>query len=147
MGEAGQQQPTHSPLLGFNSRLIFFFCYATPSPALQSKTVLQAPLKPVNKGCRGCRKGPVLLSDCTWIAVIKWAIHPALPFRGSPTGARGGYISGRLLLYGDPGSAALVLIDLESCTSKGFFFFFNPPALPVASLCGGGSDAMRLRGG
>lgn len=89
----------------------------------------------------------MLLSGCTWIVVIKWAIHPALPFRGSPTGVRGGYISGRLLLYGDPGSAALALIDLEICTSEDAFFFFYPPPLPAASLCGGGSDAMRLRGG
>lgn len=36
----------------------------------------------------------------------------------------GGYISGRLLLYGDPGSAALALIDLEICASEGAFFFF-----------------------
>lgn len=67
----------------------------------------------------------MLLSGCTWIAVIKWAIHPALPFRGSPTGVRGGYISGRLLLYGDPGSAALALIDLEICTSEDAFFFLS----------------------
>lgn len=62
-----------------------------PAPALQGKTVLQAPPlpKPVKKGCRGCRKGPALLSDCTQLAVIKWAIHPALPFRGSPVGVRG----------------------------------------------------------
>lgn len=88
VGAAGHPQPTHSPLLGFNSRLIFFFffCYAAPAPALQSNPVLQAPLKPVNKGCRGCRKGLVLLSGCTWIAVIKWAIHPALPFRGTGGG-------------------------------------------------------------
>lgn len=65
-----------------------------------------------------------MLSGCTWIAVIKWAIHPALPFRGSLTGVWGGYILGRLLLYGDPGSAALALIDLEICTSEGVFFFF-----------------------
>lgn len=126
------------------------------APALQGKTVLQAPLKPGNKGCRGCRKGPVLLSDCTWLAVIKWAIHPTLPFRGSPTGVQGvcvwgrGYISARLLLYGDPGSAALALIDLEICVeAKVLFFvvFFYPPSLPAASLCGSCSDGMRLRGG
>lgn len=45
-------------------------------------------------------------------------------FQGLADGGPGGYISGRLLLYGDPGSAALALIDLEICTSEGAFFFF-----------------------
>lgn len=99
VGEAGHPQPTHSPLPGFNLIqgwffFFCFFCHAAPAPALQGKPVLQAPLKPVNKGCRGCRKGLVLLSDCTWTAVIKWAIHPALPFRGSPTGVFGGIYFG-----------------------------------------------------
>lgn len=62
-------------------------------------------------------------------------------------GGGGGYISGRLLLYGDPGSAALALIDLEICASEGAFFFFcilQP--LPAASLCGGWEITRRMSG-
>lgn len=63
-------------------------------------------------------------------------------------GGVGGYISGRLLLYGDPGSAALALIDLEICASEGAFFsfFFYPPPLPAASLCGGCEITRRMSG-
>lgn len=48
------------------------------------------------------------------------------PFQGLADGGPGGggYISARLLLYGDPGSAALALIDLEICRSEGAFFVF-----------------------
>lgn len=89
-GEEGDKQPTHSPLLGFNSRQIFVM--QPPALALQGRTVLQAPLKPANKGGEGCRMGLVLLFDCTWHAVIKWAIHPRLPFSDSLK--KGGDVSG-----------------------------------------------------
>lgn len=88
-GGEGDKQPTHSPLLGFNSRLIFVM--QPPPLILQGRTVLQAPLKPVNKGCEGSRMGLVLLFGCTWHAVIKWAIHPPLPFTDSLRGGRFGY--------------------------------------------------------
>lgn len=105
-GEERHKQPTHSPLLGFNSRQIFVM--QPPALILQGRTVLQAPpLKPVNKGCEGCRMGLVLLFDCTWHAVIKWAIHPLLPFSDSLVGG-GGDVSGRLLAYGEPGSSSCI---------------------------------------
>lgn len=71
-------------VLSFNpGRLLL----CAPPPPLQGRAVLQAPLKAVNKGCEGSRMGLVLLFDCTWHAVIKWAIHPALPFSGSLRGS------------------------------------------------------------
>lgn len=42
-GEEGDKQPTHSPLLGFNSRQIFVM--QPPALVLQARTVLQAPPK------------------------------------------------------------------------------------------------------
>lgn len=51
----------------------------TPNP--NPNPTRRQSLKPVNKGCEGCRMEPVLLFDCTWHAVIKWPIHPALPFQ------------------------------------------------------------------
>lgn len=140
-GEVGHQQPTHSPLLGYNSRLIFFVMQP-PALVLQGRTVLQAPLKPVNKGCKGCRMGLVLLFDCTWHAVIKWAIHPALPFSDSLREWLGGKFRvdcSHMEIQAHP--LALALIDLEICASEGAFFCLP---FPVASFCGGCSGSMRL---
>lgn len=104
-----------------------------PALALQGRTVLQAPLKPVNKGCEGCRMGLVLLFDCTWHAVIKWAIHPRLPFSDSLK--KGGDVSGwaactwraRLI------QLALALIDLQICATEGAFLSLFPAASFVAA--------------
>lgn len=73
--------------------------------------------------------GLVLLFDCTWHAVIKWAIHPALPFserlrrrgwvRREVCGGRGegSFRVGcsRMESWAHP--AALALIDLEICAT------------------------------
>lgn len=83
---------------------------------MQGRTVLQAPLKPVNKGSEGSRMGLVLLSDCTWHAVIKWAIHPVLPFSGSlRVGVWWGgcFGVGCLCMESPARPAALALIDLQ----------------------------------
>lgn len=62
--------------------------------------------------------GLVLLFDCTWHAVIKWAIHPLLPFSDSEGWWGGGVRVGCLGMKSRAHPAALALIDLE------FFFFF-----------------------
>lgn len=73
--------------------------------------------------------GLVLLFDCTWHAVIKWAIHPALPFRERLRrrgwvrrevcgGAREGlFWVGCSRMESRAYAAALALIDLEICAT------------------------------
>lgn len=96
-----------------------FFVMQPPAFVLQGRAVLQAPLKPVNKGCEGCRMGPVLPFDCTWHAVIKWTIHPPLPFSDSLRRAGGGRVwVGCLCMESQARPAALALIDLEICATE-----------------------------
>ena len=68
----------------------------------------------------------MLLSDCTWHAVIKWTIHPALPFTNSLRGD----VPAVLPVHGEPDSASCTCFDSSSahlkllCRSR-----FLPPPL------------------
>lgn len=104
-----------------------------PALTQQGRTVLQAPLKPVNKGCEGYRMGLVLLFDCTWHAVIKWAIHPQLPFSDSLKKGGWRFGVGRWRMESRAHPAALALIDLQICATEGAFHSLFPAASFVAA--------------